>query len=185
MEQESDQELAARRFEREQRLLEIAAEIDKIRDRLGKPVDEGIKDTLTALLAQGFETSGSCEGHDDQGRAVALPWVDIETAEPTDWKTNREARNVWVTKNQEQAGRIQRLLDEWYEQLEKAGAVIDPQSHLHLKPRGILGAMRLEPATPVEAITHGVETPYQLSGPYRAEMQKFSEYLREKFLNQE
>src|SRR5690242_15037013 len=49
--------------------------VSQIKDTLDKPVDPGITDTLTGLLAYGFPTAGSCEGHLDHG--VKAPWVDI------------------------------------------------------------------------------------------------------------
>jgi hypothetical protein len=53
----------------------VQAVVSQITDALGKPVDPGIADTLTALLVHGFPTEGSCEGHLDHG--VKAPWVDI------------------------------------------------------------------------------------------------------------
>lgn len=57
---------------------EMAAKIDRTVDRLGHPIDPGIKETVIALNLLGFKTAASCEGHAD--RALPFPWVDIELA---------------------------------------------------------------------------------------------------------
>ena len=57
---------------RRKKLEEIGVGVDSIADKLGHPIDAGIRDALIGLKANGVETSGSCEGHDDHG--AALPW---------------------------------------------------------------------------------------------------------------
>jgi hypothetical protein len=63
------------REQKEQRWQEMAARVDKLTDRLGNPVDEGIKETVIILNLLGFPTTMSCEGHAE--RAVGGPWVDM------------------------------------------------------------------------------------------------------------
>jgi hypothetical protein len=46
-------------------------------DKLGRPIDEGIRLTVAALRVHNFVTSQSCEGHLE--RKTAGPWVDIES----------------------------------------------------------------------------------------------------------
>ncbi|MBL8031995.1 MAG: hypothetical protein JNK33_06785 [Candidatus Doudnabacteria bacterium] len=46
-----------------------------ITDGLGKPIDAGIFETVSALCALNIHTTGSCEGH--VGWGIASPWVDI------------------------------------------------------------------------------------------------------------
>ena len=50
---------------------------DSTTDGLGLGIDSGIKDTVIALWANGFETGMSCEGH--KNRALPYPWVEIST----------------------------------------------------------------------------------------------------------
>ncbi len=45
----------------------MAAEVARLVDGLGVPVDEGIRDTVIALRLLGIETVSSCEGHLDYG----------------------------------------------------------------------------------------------------------------------
>jgi hypothetical protein len=58
----------------------IASEVDLIVDRLGKKVDEGIKETVIAFRASGLSTDGSCEGHLSSQKRSKGPWVDIGQA---------------------------------------------------------------------------------------------------------
>ncbi|MGH9460193.1 MAG: hypothetical protein ACRD1X_03185, partial [Vicinamibacteria bacterium] len=64
--------------EKETRWREIEQEVDQIEDRLGRPVDEGIKETIVALKVNGFGTTASCEGHLEWGRPY--PWVRVESS---------------------------------------------------------------------------------------------------------
>lgn len=48
-----------------------------ITDGLGKPIDPGIFDTVVALHALGFHTSGSCAGHAQWG--IGGPYIDTES----------------------------------------------------------------------------------------------------------
>ena len=55
----------------------ILAAVDKITDKLGKPIDAGMKETVTAFLANKLPADNSCEGHFDRGRPY--PFVGIES----------------------------------------------------------------------------------------------------------
>ena len=52
------------------------SEVEKITDRLGKKVDEGIKETVVAFLVNGIKTDASCEGHLEHGNHY--PYIHIE-----------------------------------------------------------------------------------------------------------
>ncbi len=54
-------------------------------DKLGKPIDDGILQSVVALNAFGINTRQSCEGHLDWG--IGAPWIDIEA-------TNTNQHNV-------------------------------------------------------------------------------------------
>lgn len=68
-------EMSNERKEKENRLSTIRKEIDYTGDRLGYPIDEGIKETVVFLKALGIPTTSSCEGHSDNG--LPWPWVEI------------------------------------------------------------------------------------------------------------
>src|SRR5258708_305383 len=62
---------------REQQWAQKSAEVDRIVDGLGRHVDPGIKDTITAANLLGINTVGSCEGHSDEDRTASAPYVDV------------------------------------------------------------------------------------------------------------
>jgi hypothetical protein len=48
-------------------------------DRLGLPVDPGIRDAVAALSLAGFPTTQSCEGHvNAAGHGLPSPWVELD-----------------------------------------------------------------------------------------------------------
>lgn len=59
--------------------------VEQVKDKLGKGVDEGIKETVVAFLANEFPVCQSCEGHLEERsgkmRKIA-PYIDVETDEP-------------------------------------------------------------------------------------------------------
>ena len=61
--------------EKEQKLDEIRQDVESTGDRLGKPIDEGIKETVVMFKANELPTSGSCEGHVESG--LPIPYVDV------------------------------------------------------------------------------------------------------------
>jgi hypothetical protein len=54
-------------IEKQAKWNEAISRVEKIADKTGRPVDAGIKETVAAFSVNGFETSGSCEGHLDHG----------------------------------------------------------------------------------------------------------------------
>lgn len=62
--------------EKEKQWEALREKVEGIRDGLDMPVDEGIKESVIALLAHEFPTSQSCEGHLDRGGRA--PWVQIK-----------------------------------------------------------------------------------------------------------
>ena len=65
-----------KRQEKENAWLAKLADIERLRDALGFPIDEKIRETVVALNLIGIPTSASCEGHID--RAKGAPWVKVE-----------------------------------------------------------------------------------------------------------
>lgn len=55
---------------------DIRKEVANIRDRLGRPIDQGILETVVMFIANGLPTSSSCEGHIEDGR-LKIPYVEI------------------------------------------------------------------------------------------------------------
>lgn len=181
-EDQSTREQAAQRFEREQRLEEITAGVDTVRDDLGKPIDPGIRDAVIALRAQALAVDFSCEGHPGKREKKALPWVSIEAPAPDGWRDSPALQDQWRQENEAQAARVRQLLAEWYEEREKSGEVIPPDLRLTLAPRGDYGSFRIESVSQTAVSSLKFAKRHPAVAPHRTEMGRFTEYLREKFL---
>ncbi len=95
---------------------EHKAKVERITDRLGEEIDEGIKETVIALRALGFPTTQSCEGHTNRG--LPYPWVDIKA--PTEFTLLWSAPASGYEKRQELSNlkleqKMLELLAEFYE----------------------------------------------------------------------
>lgn len=55
---------------------DMAAKIATLADRLGHPIDLGIRHAVIAFNLQGLHTTASCEGHINWG--LPYPWIDLE-----------------------------------------------------------------------------------------------------------
>lgn len=55
----------------------MAAQVEKMTDGIGQPVDEGIKDLVIVCNLLGLNTDASCEGHFDW--AIGGPYVDFSS----------------------------------------------------------------------------------------------------------
>lgn len=79
-------------MDKKKRIQQITKHVDEITDRLGMPVDEGIKQTVIYLQALGFPTNGSCEGHPNKKHGLDFPWVDVGEEHPThkNWFKNEK-----------------------------------------------------------------------------------------------
>jgi hypothetical protein len=142
----------------------IAATVDRTCDTLRMPVDPGIKETVITLQAMGFNTTSSCEGHDDHG--LPYPWIKIDSEEGAGWVDDDV--------------RMAEYLEEFYanhHSLKWAHLSLD-----YLKDRFILqsfigkAAKKLKKVNPAE---------YQLLRKNcTEEMRLFTAFLKEKFWNQ-
>ncbi|PIY74628.1 MAG: hypothetical protein COY85_02660, partial [Candidatus Portnoybacteria bacterium CG_4_10_14_0_8_um_filter_40_50] len=57
------------------KLEEIRQEVENIGDRIGRPIDEGIRETVAMFKANELPTSDSCEGHVERG--LPVPYVEV------------------------------------------------------------------------------------------------------------
>jgi hypothetical protein len=175
---------------------EVSCRMSLVTDALGKPIDEGIFDTVVALNILGFQTTMSCEGHRERG--IAAPWVDIEplgiqelrtqitakqkevnTEESGPKKLSKEALLLHAQLKAKQLALFQsltKLLDQFY---------IYPRGYIaynqRLIPRlwGIpAGRIRLEPmGTELQTIVPPQEKEEKLK-EYQQEMNDFTTFLR-------
>lgn len=88
--------------ERAARLRDVRAGLEDVADGLGKGLDAGIVESVAALNAVGFETSGSCEGH--AGWGLPYPWVDVQASGEPEHRTAWDRRR-WQVALEELAAR--------------------------------------------------------------------------------
>jgi len=67
---------------------EVRNQIERTTDRLGMPVDKGILRSVVILNSLGFNTSGSCEGHEE--RYNTSPWVDLKFSDADSIESAKE-----------------------------------------------------------------------------------------------
>jgi len=97
---------------------------DNITDLLGKEVDNGIKEAVTAFRVYDFTTSQSCEGHIEEGdHGRPFPWVEIYTPEPeelagAEGEEKAKIETRWTHENLEQQQKMLVLLTEFYQNRE-------------------------------------------------------------------
>ena len=84
----------------------IRKEVEKLQDKLGKPVEEHIKELVIGLRWCGITTESSCEGHEEYG--AGYPWVKIaydqaeKLVQVLGWQNrpvlpnNQPNKNIWV-----------------------------------------------------------------------------------------
>ncbi len=75
--------------EKRQQWQEASKQFSRTVDGLGRPLDEGIMETVVVLNLLGIRTEASCEGHLDHG--TAAPWIDIGAKETPDEREEEKA----------------------------------------------------------------------------------------------
>lgn len=154
------------------------AEVDKIADRLGKGIDEKIKEAVAAFLVHDFSTSQSCEGHVDVEEGERFPWVEIYAPEPEGWEESEEKQKEWKAANLQQKKRMMDFFSEFYQERKTPF-----DARLSFDSIGAFGGFRVQ--------SFGAETMELLSPEeqkqkleiYRKEINDFSEFLKNKFLS--
>ncbi len=192
--------------ERQKRWEEIEASVESVADKLGMPVDQKIKFPVAALIANGFKTTMSCEGHLDHG--APWPWIDIESPLAADIQKNRRYRLLddtaclkdgWKSMsekdkgewnkfrdaikdaNNQEADRLRRILKEFYVEAD-TGKKLDVS--VVAWP-----VWRLEPAefSSNESSIVDKWTPKKKKEalqPYQKEFKRFAEFLKERFFSE-
>lgn len=154
------------RLARWRRMMEA---VGRVTDRLGKPVDPGIRETVAVLNLLGLPTIQSCEGHvNDRGHGLPAPWVDFA---PT-------------SADRDPIGRVQALLDEFY-----AGGRHGVPADLRLRCEGLRllnGGSGEELEAVHHRLAHGGMTPAEKHAlrcrltARQDEMRRFTAFLRAK-----
>ena len=161
-------------------------EVEQLVDRLGTPVDQGIRDSVVALRLLGLKTSMSCEGHLHAG--MQAPWIDFNPQVSKEIR-EREERAL-AERNHDQLNRLRREVNalvakEWHKLL--------PLLDEFYRNRIVAYDRRLVLTCTGETtrlMSQGGEIQYGADEEiargrlraYRLEMDAFTRFLREKFL---
>jgi hypothetical protein len=188
----------------------ITKEIEFIVDKLGEPIDNGIKESVIALNAHNFGTMASCEGHLDHG--FPYPWVDIGSQIAAEnnkvksrfnklWKKYlkekrgeeqmlstektelQELIDLETAANTNDLNRLTELLNEFYE--------LNGNENVGLELRiRMWNQVRLQPTRvptgPVKSVKEELakisnEEIERNLNEYREEMNRFTKFLRDRF----
>ena len=149
---------------------EARADVNKITDGLGMPIDEGIKETVVAFRVSGFPTTGSCEGHLNRG--TSYPWVDIDVSELENFKKINSAKDkasVWRKVNMVLRKKMRGYLYDFYKNRASSSKL-----ELKLVSIGIFGAFRIQSPS---KLLNNTKSSEELLLQYRKEMNDFASYL--------
>ena len=162
---------------KEKKLKLVSLRVDGLGDKLGLPIDKGIRDTVVFLNALGFNTTSSCEGHLQGKHGYAAPWVDIspkQLSEVRRFKSDKELyraqRKLNVFK-----GKSFALLNEFYRQRKV------PYDRMLIVDKPFAFILRLQ--------SNGLELLPPKNNPeckrkalsYKKEMQDFTKFLEKQF----
>ena len=159
-------------------------EVNEIADRLGKGVDEKIKEAVAAFLMHEFTTSASCEGHsqeaDQEEHGLPYPWVEIYAPEPAGWEGDKEIQAAWTIENLQQQKKLIALLEEFYQKRETSLA-----TRLTPEKIGAYGGFRIQSlGAELWPLLHPKERQEKLE-LYRAELNDFTKFLKDKYFAEE
>ncbi len=155
------------------------AEVNEITDRLGKGVDEKIKEPVAAFLIHEFITDGSCEGHmaeegEDQ-HGLPYPWVEVCAPEPEGWEESEEKKREWAVENFKQQQKMMVFLEEFYKERETPF-----DAKLVFDRVGAFGGFRVQSfGAEITTILTPEEQKQKLE-LYRKEIGDFTKFLKDK-----
>jgi len=167
--------------EKEEKINEARNRVEKITDRLGKPIDDGIKESVIAFMVNEFPTSSSCEGHlsdEPHRKRFSFPQVRVYAPEPEGWRESEEKQRQWSEENAVYRKRIDKLLDEFY-----TGRDIDEEYKLIADPIGIFNAFTIISEKDKIGLSQE-ENEIDVLNKARQEISDFTNFLMDKFNNQ-
>lgn len=163
--------------EREFQWKKMLEEVEVISDRIGKKIDEGIKETVAAFLAHGFPTSQSCEGHIGE-EGTCYPWIEIETPELEGWEEDEQKKRTWILENLKHQQRLLGLLDEFYSHRNVPFDV-----RLTFRYIGAYGAFRVQSiGADIAQELLNLQEQQEKVPSFKKEMDDFTTFLKTKYL---
>lgn len=160
------------------------AEINEIADRLGKGVDEKIKEPVAAFLVHEFTTSGSCEGHmteeGEDKHGLPYPWIEVYAPESEGWKENEKKKREWIIENLKQQKKMMGFFEEFYKERETPF-----DARLAFDRVGAFGGFRVQSFGAEMTTILSPEERKQKLELYRKEMDDFTKFLKDKYFLKE
>ncbi|HYF05694.1 MAG TPA: hypothetical protein VEA59_06005 [Patescibacteria group bacterium] len=155
-------------------------EVEQIVDDIGKGLDKGIKETIVAFKALGFSTNQSCEGHESADDGMPYPWVQFYVGSPNGREEDEESQLESQRKNEIDREKLSKLLDEFY-----ATRNPQPDARLVFEDIGSFGSFRLrsQGAATIASLSEETVRREKLN-EYREEMYEFTQFLKQKFLEE-
>ena len=144
----------------------LRRKVDLIADRLGKPIDVGVKEAVVALWAIGFETDGSCEGHSDHGVDYPVVYASAPVPENVD-EDDLYEQSKWREANMLLRAKLEALLDEYYEG-------DDSSIKLGIEDRGKLGPITFRPLPSEKIVKADLDR-------YQRDIERFSAFVVQKY----
>lgn len=149
-------------------------DIEQIKDKLGMPIDQGIRHALRAIWMWGVPTDGSCEGHgvwpDTRIGPAGHPWIDVCT--PDDFENPDE----WRRANTRERKKIGYLLKEFrYQQ-----SLARHQKAFLTRCEPSLEEQRKWPYFFIERI--GIFGAFRINASSLVHMNEFADFLINKYL---
>jgi hypothetical protein len=156
---------------------EKSREIDAIKDGLGRGIDAPIKQAIIAFSLNGFPTCQSCGGHtldDGEDGGAWFPWVQVQSPEPDNWKSDEAQKELWIETNEALGSNLQKLLDAFYEGRECLEGM-----RLTLHPHGSMGSFKVHCES--GSYENMEDRDSDKTDIARREVDDFVEFLRGKF----
>lgn len=160
--------------------------VENITDKLGKKIDDEIKDAVIAFHVLGINTHGSCGGHADH-RSIA-PYIDVWSSEvpELDQKLKKasnkeEAHSIFdeiVRKNLEEREKIKVFLDEFNKNRD-----IPEYKRIIIKPLAREWSRIENKESNLKEIADISERKKRLL-EYQQEMKDFTEFLKNKYFSE-
>ena len=164
--------------EKEARIKDVEKQVNEITDKLGEPIDPGIKEAVAGFNIWKIPISQSCEGHLHK-EGASFPWVEIYTPEPKGWKESEEKKREWTIENLKHRKRTMEMLDEFYQDRE-----MPFDARLSFSNIGIYGGFRIQSTgAEIMPILSDKEQKEKLK-LYRKEMNDFAKFLKDKYLKE-
>ena len=163
--------------EKEARIKKIEERVNEATDKLGMPIDEEIKEAVAWFNINKIPTSGSCEGHLEK-HGEFFPWVEVYPPAPKGCDKDEKKKEEWKMQNLKYRQKAMELLDEFYQDRQVSFDV-----RLSFANIGTFGGFRVRSVGgEIMSILSEKERKEKLQ-EYREEMNAFTRFLKDKFLN--